>query len=232
MSIEKIETFIVKHLFHSKTLRNLLNSAPTVNETRVETQKTKLESKQIELKKVERQLKRLLLVSDEEEDDELIAIEYKKARLRKGNLEKDIKSLEQEVNEIESNFAISHFNNVVDGFEIKQSFDVVKASIHSLINEIRVGHFKKDTGGYFIMKVEYRRFEDVSLFTTDYQLYNWYWTQYYRNQHITDREKLGDKELYEYINGDGAPEDFEGYETTSIMHEQIVFSKDELITFN
>jgi hypothetical protein len=196
-------------------------------------QKVKLQRKQEELKKVNRLMKRFLIISDGDDgDDEFFAEEYKKARVKKQTLEKDIKILEQEVSDMETNFAVNHFNNVVEGFEVNQGFDVVKASIHSLLKEIRVGHFKQDKGGYFIIKIEYKRFEDVSIFSSNYQLYKWNWHHYYRSHSITDEEKQDDRELYEYINGEQAQEDFVGYETSSVMHEQVIFTKDELITFN
>lgn len=232
MSIEKLETFIIKHLFYSKELRKLLNEFPSVGGFKNKTLNLKLENKNAELNQVNNLLKKMLTIVDEAEDEDLFASRFKQARQRKIKLTKEITDLEKEISEMGSNFAINNFNKLADNFSVDQPFENVKVSIHSLIKEIKIGHFKKAKGGYFIIRLEYKRFEDVSIFTSDYQLMKWNWIQHYRNGFTNSEEKKDDLELFEYLNSSEVPKEFDGYETTSIMHDQIIFTKDEMITFN
>ncbi|PZO23589.1 MAG: hypothetical protein DCE86_17565, partial [Flavobacteriaceae bacterium] len=235
MSIEKLETFIIKHLFQSKTLKEILNQSPATGNEILEDLKSKIERKKGEFKSVSKLLNRLTMIDQDDEieaDDDFMA-KYKETRLRKKKLQDDIANLEKELDESDSNFAINHYNNIVDGFTIKQGFDIVKASIHSLIQSIRIGYFKQEKGGYFILRLEYKRFGDVSLFTTNHQLFKWIWAEHHRDGFTNKDDEAQDKELFEYLHGEEAPADFAGFESVSVMAgEQVVLSKDELISFN
>ncbi|QEE50708.1 recombinase family protein [Flavobacterium alkalisoli] len=233
MNIEKLETFVIKHLFQSKTLKELLNSSRPVSESRIDGVKLKLANSQEELQKINKRIERMLLVADEVEDDETFVFQFKKAKEKKTILNSKVKKLKEEISEMESNFSLTHFNNIVEGFEINQGFDTVKASIHSLIESIKVGHFKQEKGGYFILMLEYKHFGDISLFTTNHQLMKWFWAQHHREGFTNKEEEYQDKELYEYLNKEEVPADFSGYESVSIMAgHQVNLSKDELVKFN
>jgi site-specific DNA recombinase len=239
LSIPKLETFVVKHLFISKGLQEFL-TGQAENKGETDNLKKKLAGlkKDIETyKKAEKKAYDRLLDPEYEDDEEI------KERLR--TIKKKIHDHEQNIEIIENNLIerdsknkIARINKVIGQYKLTSGFDDTKALVHSIIKKITIQHnYKKEAkGGYFLVKIEYRGFDESSMFMTDWHAMKWYWVGYYRSRAITKEDLQDDIDLLKYfIKASGkkidVPKDFVGFEAGG-GGEPVELDKDELIYFD
>lgn len=107
--------------------------------------------------------------------------------------------------------------------------------------QITIKHNYKENskGGYFLIKVEYRGFDESSMFMTDWQALKWYWMGHYRSQAITQEDLEDDMDLLNYFirasgNKIDVPETFVGFEAYGggTGDSIIDLQKNELINFD
>ena len=220
LSIPKLETFIIKHLFESKDLQKFLagqseNKAETDNLSKI----LVVLKKDIEtLKKAEKKAYDRLLDPEYEDDDEI------KERLRTikkkiQDHEQNIEIIENKLIERDSKNRIARVNKIIGEYKLTSGFDETKALVHSIIKKITIQHnYRKDAkGGYFLIHIEYRGFDESITFYTDWNALKWYQIGYYRSRAITKEDLQDDTDLLKYfIRTSGkkieVPKDFMGFE--------------------
>jgi len=233
INIAKIKSFIIQHLFNSKDLRTYLTKL-TVDKSEADNLKSKLHSLKKEYErnvKIEKKAYDRLLDPDFEDDSNI------KERLQavKKNIQEQgqtILLLENKLIEIESNSRIKRIGNTIDGYKLTSGFDDTKRLVHSLIKKITIKHeYNESKSGKYFIKIEYKGFDEVSLFMTNWQALKWYWLSHYRERAITDEELTDDRDLFQYLTKTEAPIDFVGFVASS-SGLMIELEKTELINFN
>ena len=206
ISIPKIDTFIIKHLFELKDLRNHLLSLP-VNDDIVSILETKLKRENNALRKLEAESNRAyeVLLSPEFESDEHIkskVIDLKKRIAIKKNLIADTES-EYLINK--TNNLKNRTENLLDSFKSNSRFEEIKQTVHSLIEWIEISHHKEEGKmGSFVIVIKYKGYNEVSNFITNWQAKKWIWISYKRdkayNEFQLDEDREFMKDFLEYRN--------------------------------
>ena len=240
ISIVKMENFIIQHLFISKDLQTYLTG---LSENKVETDnlKTKLSREKKELEKLARIEKNAYkhLLDPDFENDDVIKKEIKATKQKIKAKEQTIEILENRLIERDANSRIKRINNTIGKFHLDADFSETKRLIHSLIKRITIQHYLKPNskGGYFLIKIEYRGFDESSTFMTDWQALKWYWMGHYRSQAITQEDLDEDTEVLRYFADKSGkelkvPEDFTGFESYSAGGTLIQLNPEEFIYFD
>jgi DNA invertase Pin-like site-specific DNA recombinase len=238
ISLPKLETFIVEHLFKSRELKNLLINAPkSYNQsTKFKKQKAKKESEKSYTIKVINRLFSLLNNPELESDDKFVSeylIQKKKLEL----IENDLKELEIKIKVIDKDErrekSKSLIENYFDGIEFKE----LKQIVHSLIDKIVIRHNKENKGGFFVISIDYKNYDEQSIFTTNWQCNKWKWVSYYRGLAMNDEDLENDYELAEYLSlksGLTVPNKstFKGFQQSSPKSELIILDNNKLINYD
>ncbi len=239
ISLPKLETFIIKHLFVSKELQRLINKLPTSsgNVTTYEKKLDELYKKLNRNKIIEANIYEQLFDPDYK-NDEVIKAKYKQIKSTIRETEENIEAAQQKVAEYNNSQRLIRVNNLIDDYKVDAGFDEIKRLVHSLIKRITIKHVPKEKSGYYLLNIEYRGFDESTIFMTNWNAFKWYCTNYYRSKAGSKEQLEDDKEMFrsllkrQGIETD-VPDDFEGFETiTSGEDLSIEFSKEDLINFD
>jgi site-specific DNA recombinase len=241
INISKIETFIIHHLFINKELEKLLSALPS-NPEASKMLKVELVKQQSVLKKIDQRIENLrnLLMDSDLQSDDKIKEAYKDTKKNKENLIQKIDLIQNQLFEAENNVAKTRLKNSIGNYKINTSFESTKKLIHSIIEKITIKHNKLTKGGFFTIMIDYKGFEESSIFFTDWQAMEWSWSSRYRTKAITKEDLKEDFESLKYllakkgidINDIKEANGFKGFETTEGGLGMIVLKKEELIDFN
>ncbi len=242
LSIPKLETFIIKHLFISKDLQKFLagqseNKAETDNlNKKLAALKKEIESfKKAEKKAYDR------LLDPEYEDDEEIKERLRTIKKKIQDHDQNIEIIENKLIERDTKSRVARINNVIGQYNLVSGFEETKKLVHALIKKITIKHNTKENGkgGYFIVNIEYKGFDESITFMTDWNALKWYQLGYYRSRAITKEDMQDDIDLLKYfIKASGkkieVPKDFVGFEAYGGGKGDsiIVLNQDELIYFD
>jgi len=220
LSIPKLETFIIKHLFLSKDLENYLTGLPS-DRNNIDSLAKKLSSLRSENDRnraVEKKAYDRLLDPDFA-DDETIKERLKAIKKKVHDTDELIMELENKLIERDQKNRTRRVKNIIGKYKLTTGFDDTKELVHSLIKRITIQHNTKNNskGGYFLVKIEYRGFEESIIFMTDWTAFRWYQVGYYRSQAITKEDLQDDIDLLKYFMKAGGkeiqvPKDFVGFE--------------------
>jgi DNA invertase Pin-like site-specific DNA recombinase len=240
ISIVKMENFIIQHLFISKDLQTYL-AGLSENKAETDNLKKKLNREKKELEKLARIEKNAYkhLLDPDFENDDLIKEEIKSTKQKIKGKEQTIEILENRLIERDANSRTKMINNTIGKFHLDADFNQTKRLIHSLIKRITIQHYLKPNskGGYFLINIEYRGFDESSTFMTDWQALKWYWMGHYRSQAITKDDIEDDTELLRYFADKSGkelevPEEFVGFESYSSGGTLIQLNPEEFIYFD
>jgi len=238
ISLPKLETFIVQHLFHSKELKSLLINAPK-NGDQIARLKRDIENLKSEQEGTSRQVNRLstLLKRPELEDDKAFVEDYLVKKKKLAGIESKILLLANKIAESESESRKRRTRTIIESYSEQVGFDELKRLIHLLVDKITIYHHKKLKGGWFNIIIKYRNFEEYSTFITDWAAMKWIWVNHQRNQPLNSEDFEEDYELAEYIAkraGVKAPakSTFKGFQTISSRYEAITLDSLHLITYD
>lgn len=261
INIEKMDTFVIKHLFENKTLKELLINSPK-NEGELSILKQNLKDiikKRDAETRIKNRLYSLLSNPDLESDVQIIN-DYTKSKNKLTKLTDEINELSQKIAEVGNAKRNDLTKSLIESYTEDIDFEVLKKLVNSLIERIEINYDRKPTshGGVFYFNIKYKNFEESSLFISKSTLYEYLWIAYNRAKSITpedleeDREmekgvlsfKLGVNSEEEYLNfvkenslelkDEENPwsKKFGGKEILISMNEKIVFTKEELINVN
>ena len=181
LSIPKLETFIIKHLFLSKDLEEYL-SGLSGDKKDIDGITTKLSSLRMENernKAIEKKAYDRLLDPDFS-DDEIIKERLKTVKKKIQDNDIAITELENRLIERDQKNRTKRIKNTIGKYKLTTGFDETKELVHSLIKKITIQHNNKpdSRGGYFLIKIEYRGFEESIMFMTDWAALKWYQVGY------------------------------------------------------
>jgi len=239
ISIPKLETFIIKHLFISKELQNHLCGLQE-NKTETNALQIRIDNTKRALEKNHKVVKKIygLLIDPDLADDLTLKDELKLVKRKIIQQEEKIEYLENQIIERDSSIRNRRLKNTFGQYKLTSGFTDTKRLVHSLISRISIQHnFNADTkGGYYLIKIEYRGFDESSMFMTDWQATKWYPMGYYRAQANTQKELEDDIDLFKHISKEKGkkiviPKGFQGFETrgSGLMIE---LEKNEIIHFD
>jgi hypothetical protein len=242
LSIPKLETFIIKHLFESKDLQKFL-AGQSENKSETDNLNRKLVVLKKEIGKYKKAEKKAYdrLLDPEYEDDDEIKERLRTIKKKIQDHEQNIEIIENKLIERDSKNRIARINKIIGEYKLTSGFDDTKALVHSIIKKITIQHnYRKDAkGGYFIIHIEYRGFDESITFLTQWNALKWYQIGYYRSRAITKEDLQDDTDLLKYfIKASGkkieVPKDFVGFEAYGGgKGESIIELKsDELIYFD
>ncbi|AOW09742.1 hypothetical protein EM308_09625 [Flavobacterium gilvum] len=261
VNIEKMDTFVIKHLFENKSLKELLINAPK-NEGELSVLRQNLadltKKKDAEIKN-KNKLYKLLSNPDLEYDDQLIN-DYTKSKNKLGKLTDEINELSQKIAEVGNLKRNDLTKTLIESYTKDIDFGILKKLVNSLIERIEIDYDRKPSshGGVFQFKIKYKNFEESSLFMSKSTLYEYFWIGYNRTQSITPEDLEEDREMEkgilsykfkinseeDYLNylkenslelkDEENPwsKNFIGNEISTSMNEKIIFTKEELINVN
>ncbi|WP_299128810.1 recombinase family protein [uncultured Winogradskyella sp.] len=234
ISLAKIETFIVKHLFHKEDFKKGLLEQKTESTEQSKLQK-RLSDKQNLSGILEKKLKLAgeRLLDPDFTDDPFVKENYL-------NVKKQIQQNKEEIVAIQEQLAVA--NNETRRERIKQIFEDytdnidftdLKALVHSLIKRITVHWNIDDFGkGYYIFQIDYKLSNERFLFTTNRTAMNWLLLTRYRKSATNEEELQEDKELAQEM-GWTIDDDFEGLEVVGGDYDLgIKLLRDEFIHFD
>jgi hypothetical protein len=233
---------VIKHLFISKDLQKFL-AGQSENKGETDTLSKKLAVLKNEIETYKKAEKKAYdrLLDPEYEDDEEIKERLRTVKKKIQDHEQNIEIIENKLIERDSKNRIARINKVIGEYKLTSGFDDTKALVHSIIKKITIQHnYRKDAkGGYFLINIEYRGFDESITFLTGWNALKWYQIGYYRSRAITKEDLQDDIDLLKYfIKASGnkieVPKDFVGFEAYGAgKGESIIeLQQDELINFD
>ncbi len=234
INIPKIETFIIRHLFESKELRDYLtNISVDTNET--DSLKQQLYKKRKSLTKISATISLIYrrLLNPDLEDDPVILEELKKSKSTKEFLVEDITALENKIVLNESDNRKNRVKQLIDDFNINADFESIRKAVHSLVEKITIGHLKDEKNAVFIIIIKYRDFDESLGFMTKYDAMTWYGLTRYNKEAMNGEELADDIDLYKYLYPNReVPKNLVGFEKIESSNNIIRLNKSELINFD
>ncbi len=238
ISIAKLETFIIQHLFISKDLQDYL-SGLTENKEETDTLKVKLKRENKELEKLIRVKKKVykLLFDPDFEDDETIKTELQTTIKRIKDKEQSIEILENILIERDAQSRVKRVKNTIGKYRLDAGFDDTKKLVHSLIKKITISHSYHDKGGTYIIRIRFMGFDELSVFMTNWEALNWTWLSQTKTEELTEEElNVKKKELEARMKarnekGSIDAKSIEVRESRS-LYTTIRLNRDELINFD
>ncbi len=214
ISLPKIETFIIKHLFHKKSFKqNLLEQKVNLSQTSLLLKKQKglLDlSKKLD-KKIELATNRLLDI-DLANDPNIIKA-YKELKTKKEETEKKLLQLQERIAIADENVRKKRIQKIFDEYVDDIDFISLKKLVHSLIKRIEV-HWNVDNfgKGYYLFQIDYHLYDERIIYATDIKAMKWLLMSRYRKVATNEDELENDKSLAEEF-GWVISDDFKGLET-------------------
>ena len=181
------------------------------------------------------------LLDPEYEEDEEIKERLRTIKKKIQDHEQNIEIIENKLIERDSKSRMARVNNVIGQYKLTSGFDDTKKLVHALIKKITIRHNPKENGkgGYFLVHIEYRGFDESITFMTDWNALKWYQMGYYRSRAITKEDLQDDIDLLKYfIKASGKkiemPKDFVGFEALGGSKGESIIEllHDELINFD
>ncbi|MZP66939.1 MAG: hypothetical protein GT597_12390, partial [Bacteroidales bacterium] len=154
------------------------------------------------------------------EDDEKIKETLKTTKRKIKEKENAIDILENRLIERSGENRLKRVENILGQYHLDAGFDETRRLVHSIIKRITIKHEPNKRSGNFLVKIEYRGFDEQSIFMTNWQALNWYSLSYYRSRAITEEDLKEDKELARYLlksagKSTKLPKDFVGFAASS-----------------
>lgn len=186
ISIPKLETFIIKHLFEYQDLSNFLLNLPE-NDSEVNSLKKKLEKKVKELEHVRTVISNtdILLVSAPPNRANRFIKILDENEKKETLLSDTIEFLEQRILTSDKKERDKKLQKAMHGYSKKLTFEQIKDLVHSIIEEIVIKHCKKKVGesgfSHHMVYIKYRGFdEELIVSTKNYLALHWM-GMFYRN---------------------------------------------------
>jgi site-specific DNA recombinase len=238
ISLPKLETFIIQHLFKSRELKKMLVEAPKGGKEvlRLREIKTFKETQRVGFKNSISRISKILIDKDLI-DDETFKNAYKDNIGKLKEVEIEIENLITKISEVENDTRNKRTKSLIENYARDVGFVEVKKLVHTLIERIDIHHQKESKSGFFTLNIKYRYYNESSLFATNWQAMRWQWLSHHRKEayHLEDLKE--DKELFAFLlkrkGSKGVDlKDFKGFESITRMHDVIELKADELIQYN
>ncbi|AZJ36382.1 recombinase family protein [Tenacibaculum singaporense] len=199
INLPKLETFIIKHLFDSKELKNILVNIPSKESKNDKLKKELLNHREKE-KQINKRIKRAykLLLEDDFRSDDTIKNDLITSKKKLINIRENIGLIEQKIHENENNSRAKRAKSIIELFTLENDFESIKLAIHRMVDKIIISHERENKTGNYKIEIHYKDYDEYSVFLTDYKAIIWDWTVLFRTAAF-NKEQL--KEDYETLDG-------------------------------
>lgn len=207
ISIPKLDSFILKHLFKDKQLLKQMELITSNNEVS-DALKTKITIAEDKLKKeTNRVNKYAKLLGEELEDDELIINEYSNSKKQVKQLKESLIKLNIQYRDLNNSEALNNYKKELKKTTLISGFNTLKTATNNIIENIQILSNKdKNNLQFYTILIEYKGLNETSTFYTK-QPYN------------------------EWIYGMKLIED-EKETTISTQHNKIILEEEDIKEFN
>lgn len=238
ININKLDSFIIKHLFKSKSLKKMLLAVPEKpNEKnglqrRIVNERKKLKDIEVSLKLGYKRLLNPKFTNDKFIEDEVETL--KNSLFRQNKL---LEELDQSLLLMEVNARKKQTKDLIGSYIDGIDFEKLRNLIHSLIEWILIKHQKRNgKTGFFIIQIKYKGYDEISHFITDWKANDWYWTQHYKSNKkttISFKDKQEHIEAYDHYDFDSKITERQWQELqNSNIYEAISLSEHEIVYFD
>lgn len=171
-NIPRFETFILKHLFSTKELQEVLNGIERNDDDALEI--LQVEKQQLE-RKIDTQSKmvtknRNAMYHEDLKDDEDVVQDYISAKNKLGQLKKDLSEINKKILTYENGSVLNRVNRTIDEFDFDDDFEAIQEAVNNVIGRIDVEYIPFQKNGRFIFHIKYKGFTEVALFAATQQL--------------------------------------------------------------
>lgn len=238
ISLPKLETFIIHHLFKSKSLKQLLIESPKGGSEAIKLKKEKerKEKDRSEAIKTVAHFEKLLKNPDLKNIQSFIN-DYTSWTKKLKLITEQIEKLVVNISEIENDTRKQRTKNLIQGYTKNIEFEQLKKLIHSLIERIDIVHTKEEKSGFFVLTIKYKNYDEYSTFFTNWQAMKWSWHSHYRGTTNNPDEFETDYELEKYFaKKEGRKpipkRDFKGSTVSTLMHQTINLKSEDILLFD
>lgn len=262
ISLPKLETFVIKHLFESKELKKMLVEAPKNMSLPIKLKKKlkkKVDEYELSNKKINRIKQITLNLKTEPEYLQSYIDELTKETSRNKELKLEAGRLEKELAEAQNNIRNDRSRTLIESYTDEVGFEETKRLVHSLIEEIIITHVPINKSGVYEILIKYKYYDEEALFYTNWKALKWNWVSRYRKKAINEEDVERDRKetialmefegvnikeaLEKYSMKKGIPvsklqymnpysEEFIGNEVVTSMHETITLDINLLLDFD
>jgi site-specific DNA recombinase len=197
ISLPKLDTFIIKLLFESKDLKQMLINSPkkaSIEEQLIE-ELNKLKKDFSDTEKTIDRLKKITKKLDTREEDLNSFIEdLNREVAKKKRIKNEIEILEEKYTEATNEFRNENTRKIIEKYTKNIDFEQVKKLVHALIEKITLRHEKKLKTGYYIIQVDFKNYDESSIFITKWSANKYNWVSRYRQAATNEIELEEDRE--------------------------------------
>lgn len=233
VNINKLDSFLLKHLFTKKTLKDILLSIP-LDDSHVKQIEEKLKVEKVLLNRKQKEVKTAFnrLLDPDFEDDPNIKLEYSKRQREFELIKSKVDKLEKRKEEAEPIIVRRRTENLLSQYVEGIEFNDVKRIVHGLIDWIKILHYKEEGRmGNFLIDIKYKGYDEINSFMTNWTAVKWHWITRYRSKAISQEDLEEDKEFQAGIDEYyGLPKTIEG-KIQSVLDDSSLSNdeKDKLI---
>jgi hypothetical protein len=198
LNILRFESFLINHLFHSKELYKTL-SGLKINEENIDQYKRELkqfEKKCGDMVKAKNHLY-TLLTDPELSEDKSIKKDYLKVQKDSETLNDEINVLKNTISLLSTTQRKARLDKIFKEFDYQLNFKQIKQAVHAIIEKITVNHLPNQK--VFLVQINYRGFDEQSVFATDHQQMKWINMSHYQVVSRTPEDKKDDEDLIDYF---------------------------------
>lgn len=202
ININKLDSFVLKHLFTEKTLKEILLNLP-LDDSQVKQIEKELKTERILLNRKQKEVKTAFnrLLDPDFEDDPNIKREYSKRQREFETIKSKVDKLEKRKEEAEPMIIRRRTENLLSQYVQGIEFNEVKRIVHGIIDWIKILHYKEEGKmGNFLIDIKYKGYDEINSFMTNWTAIKWYWISRYRKKAISEQDLIEDKEFQSGID--------------------------------
>jgi site-specific DNA recombinase len=245
INIPKIESFIIQHLFESRSLlthlENIRNEDTTVINLNI-----RLQDINDKIRIYDRQVNKYATImgkDDELQDDEFIIKKYKNAQKKLKEITNKKIALEHKIEIASSDKALKNYNKIYNKIQLSNDFATIRKATEQLIDTITIS-CNTDAGNkkYFLLKIKYKELnigeEEYTIWGSSRPLNKWNNFSYSipATTKEIDAQKQDDIELLNFMYPDikTTSKLIEPITTINLQYhfEPIILNKSNIIKFN
>lgn len=234
ISLPKIETFIVKHLFHKEKFKQDL-----LNQKTSSTQSSILEKKLKSLQSLSKNMEIKLEIANDRlydpdlKDDPKIKQDYLNFKEKIEQTKLQIIAIQERIAIADDNVRKKRIQRIFDSYVDDIDFISLKKLVHSLIKKIQVHWNIDDFGkGFYIFQIDYHLYDERIIYTTDIRAMKWLLMSRYRRVATNEAELEHDKLLADEVGWE-INDNFKGLETRGSGYDSIIeLKREEFIHFD
>lgn len=240
LSIPKLETFIIRHLFENAGLKDLLLSLPQEN-NKIDTVKKELDFRNKELKELEvikSNLNKVINSPKQLENPEAFIDLFNKNANSIDVKKNDIEALKNQLEVLNKTKQRLRIKSTIEGYARGYNFDSMQSAIRSLIESVNLTYLEIGDKREYYLFIKYIGTSTTTMFKTDFKALNFSCVGITQKQQtevvVSDavRELLSQNEIGKDLITKYEGEVSDTFTSVGLELFQINLKKDNLVLFN